>query len=751
MFVPPARRVTRGASVGLGAAALAFGAAVVPLGSAAAAEPGETVTLVTFNDFHGALSVGKPFACTVTNALAGDENSGLISAGDSVGGSEFASAVQNDEPTLDFLNALGVQATAVGNHEFDQDQDDLMNRIVPNSDFPTLAANVYQADGSRLLEPYAIVEAGGVKVAVVGAVTTLTPSKVSPVAVEGLEFRDPVDSVNAAVEELKASGEEFDVIVASYHEGAGASADPGTAPSAGDRAIFTKIVEQTSADVDAIFNGDSHREYAYDAPAPDGEVRPVVQAGSSGSHIGSVELVLGDDGDWDVVKGGTQLIPVKTVKDSDEPTAEALAGCATDPAYIAASGVAEQALADAAIEGARPVGTIEGDITTAWNSSKAQYVDGTWTRTDEAAAKGDDRSRFSAAGNMLADSMKWFLEDRGGYEGQEIIGFMNPGGIRAEFWYEASGSEGDGVVTYAEANNVTPFGNTLNSGEVTGAQFKQILEEQWRIADGKEAFLAFGVSENVTYAYDPTRELGDRIIDLKINGEPIDPEATYTIVAASFLFEGGDGMTTLAQASNIRDTGVLDRDALSTYFEKNSPVAPDYAQRQLSVQILESGEYNDEEGIDQDPVLRLGNLESLSLGAPQIEKVIVNAGEYGTFEAPYVLDEESGRYFGGVTLTDWLCVPEGTSVRLTITAVPETGSEFTIEVPSSTWTEGGPPASCEDDDQGKPGEPGEPGEPGKPGDDGQPGKPGDDGQPGKPGDDGQPGKPGDDGQPGKPG
>ncbi|PZO61246.1 MAG: bifunctional metallophosphatase/5'-nucleotidase, partial [Pseudoxanthomonas suwonensis] len=97
MFVSPARRVARGASVGLGAAALAFGAAVVPLGAAVAAEPGETVNLVTFNDFHGALSVGKPFACTVTNTMAGAENAALISAGDSVGGSEFASAVQNDE------------------------------------------------------------------------------------------------------------------------------------------------------------------------------------------------------------------------------------------------------------------------------------------------------------------------------------------------------------------------------------------------------------------------------------------------------------------------------------------------------------------------------------------------------------------------------------------------------------------------------------------------------------------------------
>ena len=151
------------------------------------------------------------------------------------------------------------------------------------------------------------------------------------------------------------------------------------------------------------------------------------------------------------------------------------------------------------------------------------------------AAKGDDRSRFSAAGNMLADSQKWFLEDRGGYEGQEIIGFMNPGGIRAEFWYSQDAGEGDGVVTYAEANNVTPFGNTLNSGEVTGAQFKQMLEEQWSVNDGGEQFLAFGVSENVTYTFDSSRKQGERVLDLRINGRPIDPKKSYTVVAASFL------------------------------------------------------------------------------------------------------------------------------------------------------------------------------------------------------------------------
>ncbi|WP_193106769.1 bifunctional UDP-sugar hydrolase/5'-nucleotidase [Brachybacterium sp. FME24] len=690
------RRLARGASVGLGAAAVAFAASVVPLGAAVAAEPGDEVNLLTFNDFHGALSVGDPFACTVANTQALHANTTLLSAGDNVGGSEFSSAVQDDQPTIDFLNALGVSAGAIGNHEYDQGYTDLLDRIEPATDFPDLAANVYQEDGSRPHDAYAIVDAGDVKVAVIGAVTTKTVGKVSPAAIEGLTFGDPVDAVNDAVGELEASGEEYDVIVASYHEGASGNGEPGSAPANSDP-IFDKIVTETSPEVDAIFNGDSHQTYAYDAPVPgqDGEVRPVVQAGSSGEFLGSVTLTLGEDDDWDVTDGGTELIATEGAD---------LGACAGDPAYQAASAVSDQALADAAEAGSRPVGSVTGDITTAWDSSKAEYVDGVWTATGAtggADIKGDDRTRFSANGNMLADSMKWFLGQRGGYEDQEVIGWMNPGGLRSELWYGEDAGEGDGVVTYGEANNVVRFGNTLNTGEVTGEQFAQMLEEQWlREADGTDLgeFAAFGVSENVTYIYDGTREQDDRITDVRINGEELDPDATYTIVAASFLFEGGDSMHTLAEAQNVQDTGVIDRDALAAYFdgEEQQDLAPDFAQRQVELQVLNAGEYDSEAGVDTDPVLRIGNLESLSLGAPEISSVVVDAGEYGTFEAPYTLLEEAGRHYGDVTLTDWLCVPEGTEVPLNITAIPDSGTAVTVDIPSFTWSAGGAPEGCAD-------------------------------------------------------
>ena len=132
MHLHPVRGVVRGATVGLGAAALAVSGALVPLG-AAAAEPGQQITLMGFNDFHGALGGASALACQVETVRSESGTSFLFSAGDNVGGSAFESAVQNDEPTIDVLNALRVDATAIGNHEYDQGQDDLTGRIEPRT------------------------------------------------------------------------------------------------------------------------------------------------------------------------------------------------------------------------------------------------------------------------------------------------------------------------------------------------------------------------------------------------------------------------------------------------------------------------------------------------------------------------------------------------------------------------------------------------------------------------------------------
>ncbi|WP_341856643.1 bifunctional UDP-sugar hydrolase/5'-nucleotidase [Brachybacterium sp. GPGPB12] len=608
MRVHPARRAVRGATVGLGAAALAVSGALVPM-SAVAAEPGQQITLMGFNDFHGALGGASALACQVETVRAESDTSFLFSAGDNVGGSAFESAVQNDEPTIDVLNALGVDATAIGNHEYDQGQDDLFERIGPRTEFADLAANVYDAEGERVHDAFTIVERDGVKVAVIGAVTTKTVGKVSPAAIEGLTFGDPVDAVNDVMGELEAEGVEYDAAVALYHEGASGGGEVGAAPSNSDP-IFEKIVSETDPEVDAIFNGDSHRTYAYQAAVPgeEGETRPILQTDSSAANLGAVTLERDAEGDWDAAAA-----PAPRPTDAE---------CATStPVTEEVTSIAQTAIDEAAVVGAEPVGSISGDITTSWDDSKAEYADGARTPsapvTNQATTKGDNRFRHSAAGNMLADSMKWYLEDAGLAGEREVIGFMNPGGIRAELWDASSPTgEGDGVVTYAEANGMVPFGNTLNSGEVTGAQFKQMLEEQWRctadgggVDEGDESFLAFSVSENVEYVSDSDRERDDRILEILVNGEPIDPEGTYTIVTASFLFEGGDNMWALSEAQDVRDTGVLDRDAFISYLEAHPDLAPDYSQRQADLQLVGGAD-------DDAPVPRGSRASSPRASAP---------------------------------------------------------------------------------------------------------------------------------------
>ncbi|ATG50928.1 bifunctional metallophosphatase/5'-nucleotidase [Brachybacterium vulturis] len=693
MLESPARRIARGATVGLSAAAIAFASAIVPLDAAAAVEPGDQVSVLAFNDLHGQISID--FACSVVRARALNPNHALLSVGDNVGASTTASAMTNDEFIIDYLNALGVDASAIGDHEYDQGRDDLTGRIEPRTSFPDLAANVFvTATGKRLHQPYAIVDAGEVKVAVVGAVTTKTVDRVAPALIDGLEFRDPVDSVNQAIAELDASGEEYDVLVASYHEGAGSKFslsdgreyDPGVPPAI-TSPIFERIVNETSTEVDAILTGDTHQAYAFNAPVPgeDGEVRPVVQARDHASYLGLVSLELGADGDWDPVDGNPKLIDTQS---------EDLPDCAGDPTYETARKIVLDGVVATESLGIEPVGSIAGDITPSWRDTMASYVGGVRTANDPVEGQVnsnftvDNPQRHSAMGGMIADSMKWYLED-GGLDGaHEVIGFVNRDNSRGAFWYEQSThDEGDGVVMYGEAVSMNSQFYTwpLMKGEVTGAQFEQILEEQWqRAADGGPVvppFLAFGVSENVEYVFDSTRERDDRIVEIRIDGEPIDSDATYTIITMGYLFNDGgnlppqwnrvnNNMWTLAEATDVRDAGVLYRDVIINYLEDHPNLAPDFSQRQLEVQVLDGAA----------PTLRVLGMESQSLGAPLITEVAVDAGEFGTFTAPVVRDEETGRLVAEVDLGADFCVPEGERAILEFTATPDTGTAITHEI-----------------------------------------------------------------------
>ena len=218
-------------------------------------------------------------------AIAAGGPVAFVSAGDNISASLFASAVQQDQPTIDVLNALELNASAVGNHEFDKGFQDLTDRVIAggtNATWDYLGANVYlKGTTTPALPEYAILDMDGVTVGVIGAVTEETPSLVTPGGITELEFGDPVDAVNRVAAQLSdgdASNGEADVLVASYHEGAGEGTPNGTLEEeVAEGGAFAEIVERDVAPtVDAIFTGHTHQQYAWEAPVPGeaGKTRP---------------------------------------------------------------------------------------------------------------------------------------------------------------------------------------------------------------------------------------------------------------------------------------------------------------------------------------------------------------------------------------------------------------------------------------------------------------------------------------------
>jgi hypothetical protein len=187
---------------------------------------------------------------------------------------------------------------------------------------------------------------------------------------------------------------------------------------------------------------------------------------------------------------------------------------------------------------------------------------------------GSDRGVESAAGNLVADT-HLFATAANGAE----IAFMNPGGVRSDLLYPESAGEGDGVVTYGEAFAFSPFGNTLRTFPMSGAQIVSVLEEQCQPAGVSRPFLHLGVSDGFTYDLAKT-EVGGictsvSITNVRLNGVPLEPAGSYLVTANNFLADGGDnfGTFTLIDPATWIIDGI-DLQALLAYFAAYSPVAP---------------------------------------------------------------------------------------------------------------------------------------------------------------------------------
>lgn len=536
----------------VGAIATPAFAATVP----AAAGSTTTIQILSFNDFHGRLSqtsseAGVSAMIGTADALrAQNPNTLLLSAGDNISGSTFTSNIQEDSPSIEALGVGGLDASAVGNHEFDRGFADLTGRVIneyatasgkTGADF-ALGANVYQKGTTTpALKEYTIREVDGVKVGIVGVVTPTTATMVSPTGISGIEFGDMLSAANRVSAQLSdgnpANGE-ADVVVLLAHDGSD-SEDCGVIGA--QAGAYGDLIRGASANVDLIVSGHTHKTYSCELPKPGGGTRPVIQQGEYSNKLGQTNLVV-DTATKQLVSAQSAILATNRY--------------ATNASVASIVSAAE---AQANVLGARPVGKISGDIT-------------------RGGTAGSDRGVESTAGNSVADWYLWATQQPtfGGSPAQ--IGIMNPGGLRADILYT-----GDGTVTYKNVADVQPFANSLVTMDLTGAQLREILELQWQPAGASRPKLHLGISDGFSYEYVEAADPMNHIKKMYFNGKKIKDSDVFRVVTNSFVAGGGDGFTPFADGTNRADTGVVDLKATVDYFEAHPVVAPAPLGRAIAV------------------------------------------------------------------------------------------------------------------------------------------------------------------------
>lgn len=506
------------------------------------------VQLLDFSDFHGHLQPNGEFGGAAYLAGLIDQLRGraagasyTFSTGDSIGGSTFLSGMFQDEPTVHVLNEIGLTASAVGNHEFDEGWAELQ-RIIKGghhptlgqmgtepyrgTDFPYLAANLVESGTKKpILPPYVIQKDKGVQVGVIGVVTSDLETLVSPAGIKGIDVLDEAATINKYAAELQRKGVQSIVVL--LHEGGQAGSypkpiDAATVNSCTDlTGRITDINAEVSAAVDVIMTGHTHGAFTCQLPDPKG-----------------VNRIVTGPGDWGRVLTEINLKIDRATKDVVRPQSTATNH------VVSTSGPANAAVAR---------------IVEHWQKGSdvvAQQVVGSTSEAITGDASGD-RGIETAMSNLVSDSILAATAADGAQ-----IAFMNVGGVRA--------SLDAGEVTYEEAYAVLPFGNQLVTLDMTGAQIEAALNQQWN-PDRSRNMLALTPSAGFTYTWDATAH---RVVpgSIQLDGQPLDAATTYKVATLNFLADGGDGFTAFTEAS-ARVGGAEDLAAFVDYLRANSPVA----------------------------------------------------------------------------------------------------------------------------------------------------------------------------------
>ena len=513
-----------------------------------------SVKLAAINDFHGYLraspepinvaNAGEAFTpalaggitriATLIDALrAQNRYFAFVSAGDLIGASALISAAFDDEPTIEAMNAAGLDFNGVGNHEFDAGVVELRRMqtggcpakgcktgTFGGARFGFLAANVIvTATGKPLFPAYGIRQYGSVKVAFIGVTLKGTPQILSARSIAPLEFRDEAESVNALVPELKRQG--IEAIVVLIHQGGTTRGGPNQCVDL--RGPIRDIVERLDRAVDVVLSGHTHQAYICDLNG-----RLLTSAGSYGRFVTEVDLKI-DPASRDIVSArAVNRIIEPHISENDRVAA----------------------VVERYVHLAAPLHRVVGSVTAPFFRR----------------ANADGESRM---GQLIADAHLAATRNAGA-----AVAFVNPGGIRSAFALK-------GDVTYSQVFDVYPFDNTLVTMTLTGAQLLELLEQQWQ----GEYPRVLQVSRGFTYAWNANAPVGSRVVrdSVQLDGRSLEPAGSYRVAVNSYIAAGGDRFAVLL-AGTERTTGVSSREAIVRYLGTHSPLAPGDERRIRRVQ-----------------------------------------------------------------------------------------------------------------------------------------------------------------------
>lgn len=538
-----------------------------------------TVGIAAINDFHGALEPPKQsvvagdgkgdtllipaggaawLASAIDSVRAKYPNHLTVSAGDLIGGTPIISALFLDEPAIGVMNRIGLDFSAVGNHELDRGIEELRRmqsggcaqhtarkpcqvEQFKGAKFPFLAGNTLKPDGTTLFPATALKQfgkgRGKVTVGIVGLTLKGTGGLIPAETARALTFADEADSANALVDQLKRKG--ADAVVVLIHEGGRTSGTPNPNGCEKLYAEIRPVLDRLDPRVDVVISGHTHWEYVCDYAAYNKD-RPflLTSAGLWGKLVTDITLqidpvtnrVITKQAQNVIVQSPTYQASNSRIRNSDRyPQFSPRADIA---AYV------DRYAAAAADYSQRKVGRIAAPI---------DKAGGAFSNTG------------GPLGMLIADAQ---LAATAGAGAQ--IAFMNPFGVRRSL-----AAATDGSVTFGDLYAVQPFGNELVTQTLTGAEIKEIIEQGFD-SDGPEQIIT--PSAGLAYSYDRSRPIGDRIVAITLGGQPLDPKADYRVTASMFLANGGDSFESFRKGRD-RVIGLTDIAAFEAWLQAVPPRA----------------------------------------------------------------------------------------------------------------------------------------------------------------------------------